>query len=212
MEKIRIGIIDDHAIVVEGLTRLFESIEFIETVFATTDGQEGQRLAFEKDIDLLILDVRIPGFETARLVRMLKKARPDVKVICLSSFDSPYEVAELLDSGASGYLIKSASLEEILTAIRKVIEGKIYLDEQLKIFQGDMEVKRILQKKLTHREIEIARLIVRGMSNKEISVQLNISEATVKTHIKNIMEKLDAKNRAEIVFALLREGMLHEEN
>lgn len=211
MEKIRIGIIDDHAIVVEGLSRLFESIDFVETVFATTNGCEGQKLAIEKDIDVLVLDVRIPGFETSKLVRILKKEKPQVKIICLSSFDSPYEVAELLDAGVSGYLIKSASLKEILKAIRTVMKGNIYIDEQLEIFKGDAEVKKILQKKLTQREIEIARFIIKGMSNKEISSLLKISEATVKTHIKNIMEKLGTRNRAEIVFALLKEGMLHEE-
>lgn len=210
-EKIKLGIIDDHAIVLEGLSKLLSSAG-LKVEFATTDGEKGQTLAYQKDIDVLILDVRIPGFDTAKFVRALKDKRPDIKVICLSSFDSPYEIAELLSAGVSGYVIKNISLEQLLEAINKVAEGQIYIDAQLETLTSEKKLQDILERKLTEREMEIAKFILKGLSNKEIAQVLGISESTVKTHVKNIMEKLGTKNRAEIVFEVLKEGIIREDN
>ncbi|MCX7832023.1 MAG: response regulator transcription factor [Actinobacteria bacterium] len=208
--KIKVAIIDDHAIVLEGLTKLFNSKQEFEVVFATTDGRQASEVASSLEIDILVLDVRIPGLDTSRLIRYLKEKKPELKILCLSSFDSPYEIAELLNSGAHGYIVKSASTEEILNATQRILSDGLYIDPQLKIFDFPQKVSEILQKKLTQRETEIARLIVKGLSNKEISRLLQISESTVKTHIKKIMEKLNVRNRAELATEVLRDGLVRE--
>lgn len=208
--KIKVAIIDDHAIVLEGLTKLFNLSEEFEVVFSTTDGHNAFQVFSDLEIDLLILDVRIPGLDTSKLIRSLKNKRPELKILCLSSFDSPYEVAELLKSGAHAYVIKTASVEEIMNAARRILNGGLYIDPQLKTLDSPQKFDEILRKKLTERENEIARLILKGFSNKEISRLLQISESTVKTHIKKIMEKLNVKNRAELVSEVLRDGLVRE--
>lgn len=204
--KIKIGIIDDHEVVLEGLTNLLMKSGEFEVVFATSDGKSGEELSFSNPIEVLILDVRIPNFNTAEFLKHLTSQR-DVKVVCLSSFDSPYEISKLLKSGASAYIVKTASGEKILETIKKVLSGELIIDSEI---SKTLENFHLVSHVLTEKEIEIVKLIADGLSNKEIANQLNITTSTVKTHIKKIMDKLKAKNRAEIVSKFFKEGLRDE--
>jgi len=206
-ENLRLGIVDDHKVVLEGLVRLFSSKEGFDVVFATPSGKEALKKALVNQIDILLLDVRLQDIDAAAIVSQLKKKKPQIKIICLSSFDSPYEINELLSLGISGYITKTVSAEELFRAIEMVLKGNFYIDRELsKTLFSD----RIKKHRLTHREVEIINFLAMGLSNKEIASRLYISESTVKSHLKNIMEKLSVKNRAEIVYKAFKDGIVHE--
>lgn len=206
-EIIRLGIVDDHKVVLEGLVRLFSSFKGFQVVFAASSGKEALTKALADEIDILLLDVRLPDIDAATIVSQLKKEKPSIKIVCLSSFDSPYEIDELLALGISGYITKTISPEELFRAMEKISKGGFYIDKELKKTLASSANKL---PHLTAREVEIVHLLAMGLSNKEIATRLNISKSTVKTHLKNIMDKLSVKNRAEIVYKAVKDGILHE--
>jgi DNA-binding NarL/FixJ family response regulator len=206
-KTIKIGIVDDHKIVLEGLTNIFLASKEFEVVFAVSSGKEGLKNSLKQDIDILLLDVRLPNIDAASIVRYLKEEKPDLKIVCLSSFDSPYEISELFSLGISGYLTKTISKDDLFKALQSIMAGKVFIDPELKSTQKASFKQHTV---LTPREIEIIRLVTKGYPNKAIAAELNISESTVKTHLKNIMEKLDVKNRAEIAFKAVINGIVYE--
>lgn len=214
-DKISIVLVDDHAIVRDGIKYLLEEEENLSIVGEGSNGLEAIKLVKEIEPDLLIIDVRMPEMNGIEAVKIINKTTTKTKSIILSMHDSEEYILESIDANAMGYLLKDSSKAEILKAIYTVNSGEKY-------FSGDISniiVNNLLKKSsnteskatpekeikpintnhnLTKREIEILQLVLQGKTNKEISEELQKSKRTIETHRFNLMKKMDVKNLIEL--------------
>jgi DNA-binding NarL/FixJ family response regulator len=212
MNKIRLAIIDDHAVVIDGLKTMLNACAHLEVVYATQSGKE--LLAQLEDVrpDVLLMDIQMPEINGIDLCKQLLRQFPVLKIIAFSSFDDSNYVKQLFRGGAKGYLLKNSDKDTIVKAIETVMQGEEYMDEAIKkiIVQESLTGQRrsIFEVPLTKREIEILKLIAEGLSSQEIADKLFISLRTVETHRLNINQKLDVKNTAGLVKEALRRGLI----
>ena len=214
MEKgtIRILLADDHTMFRQGLKEMLSTDGEMLVVGEAENGSMAAALAAEENPDVVILDVEMPGISAAETLEALLALSPAPRVLIVSMYDSPRLVRDLLGRGASGYLVKSASLEELLTAVRRAArapqdsggENVILAVPRsvLEKVEGDEE------ERLSGREQEILLLAARGLSNREIAAKLHISEATVKRHLANVYEKMGVGSRGEASQKALSEGWI----
>ncbi len=206
----RIVIADDHRIVREGLRFLLSERPDIEIVGEAENGRELLELLTTTDVDVVVLDVRMPEMTGLDALARLRELEPEVRVIVLSMHDEPAYVRRAIELGAAGYLLKNTGREEFIKALELVAGGKAYV-------QGDVSGTLIeqvtdpeaAQPRLSGREREILQLISEGLENKQIARRLDVSEATVKSHVKGIFSRLDVRSRAEAVAVGLRLGIIH---
>ena len=212
MNKIRLAIIDDHAVVIDGLKAMLQGFEQVDVVYTTQSGHELLRY-FETDLpDLLLMDVQMPEINGMDLCRQVVKLHPTVKVIAFSSFDDSNYVKQLFRTGARGYLLKNSDKFTILKAVETVMQGGEYMDETIKeiLLKESLTGHRrsIFEVPLTKREKEILQLVAEGMSNQQIADKLFISLRTVETHRLNLNQKLDVKNTAGLVKEAIKRGLI----
>lgn len=217
MVKLRILLADDHAVVRQGLRSLFEAQDDLVVVGEASNGETACRLALELEPDVVVMDVSMPGLTGDQATERLKRDRPDVKVLALTVYEDKNHLRKLLKAGASGYILKLATGEELVRALRVVAAGGVYLDPVLagKVV-GDFvsegaPADTAAHAPLTERESQIIRRVARGFSNKEIAAQFDISVKTVETHKLKSMEKLGLSSRAEVVEFALRQGWLAQD-
>jgi DNA-binding NarL/FixJ family response regulator len=193
-EKITIGIVDDHQIVIDGLTSLLKGHDKIKFAFATTEPETVTAQITRTPIDILLTDVMMPNLPGNQLARLVKEKHPKVKIMALSMSGQGDLVNEMIENAdISGYVLKNIGKAELIGAIEKIASGGIYFSEEV-IDELQKTSQRKKQKEdahLTTREIEIIRLIEKEYNNKQIAETLFISERTVETHRKNIFRKTD---------------------
>jgi DNA-binding NarL/FixJ family response regulator len=202
-------IVDDHELVREGLRLLLSRTEGIEVVGSVVSGEEALSRIDALDPDVMLLDMRLPGIHGLEVITELarcKKTRP--RILVLTAHDDQDMVLEAVRSGAHGYILKSASRNELIGAIRRVAAGDQYYDSVVvKAFlRGDQRQRDATL--LTNRELQILRMAADGLTNKQIGEQLFVSVGTVKSHLDNIYRKLEASDRAHAVAVALRRGLL----
>lgn len=187
----------------------------IEVVGEAGDGMAAIELAESSAPDVVLLDVRMPKLSGLEACQAIKSAVPSTKILMLTSSDEEADLYEAVKSGASGYLLKDSSIEEVAQAVRVVAEGQSLISPSMAIKLIDEfkqmsrpEKKAVGPLKLTERELEVLRLVAKGMNNREISVELFISENTVKNHVRNMLEKLQLHSRMEAVMYAVREKLL----
>jgi DNA-binding NarL/FixJ family response regulator len=216
MSKLRVLLADDHNVVRAGLRALIDSQLDLEVVGEAADGEAACRLAAELTPDVAVLDVSMPILGGARATEQIKHDRPDIKVLALTVHEDRGYLQQLLQAGASGYLLKRAAADDLIHAIRTVARGGSYLDPALtgKVLGGLMgrpaQAGGPPDDALSDREEEVLRLIARGFTNREIAAQLDVSVKTVETHKARAMEKLGLDSRAGIVAHAIRRGWLAE--
>lgn len=208
MEKIMIAMLDDHKIIMDGISSLIMHEENIIVAGQALDKDELFRLLENHKVDIVMLDIFLPKPIGIEILKTIVKQYPGVKVIILSGNDEEDLISAAFQAGASAYLTKSVEKEELLEAIHTVIEGNQYISTILekkltrnfikKASFGDKYAHHKLTG-LTTREIEIIRLLSEGLGYKEVAAQLGISTRTVETHKNNILEKLELKNTIELV-------------
>ena len=204
MDKLKILIVDDHAILRMGLASLLNSKGEVEVVGDAANGSSGIKKAQKLKPDVVIMDLMMPGMDGCETTRRLMAQDPDAKVLILTTFGTSDVINRALEAGAKGAIMKNCDFEELLTAIRTVADGKDYVSA---------EIKRILSKDppvaaLSPRQKEILASIVRGLSNPDIAKQLGISLDMVKEHVETLFQKIGAANRAEAVAIALRKHLL----
>lgn len=216
---IKIIIVDDHAMVRSGLKMLLSGKEDIEVAAEASEGDEGIRAALEHRPDVVLMDLSMPhGKDGLTAASELKKQLPDVAILMLTMHDDDEYLFRAINAGASGYVLKSAPHEELLTAIRSVAKGDAYLYPTATKRLMNEYVERLNRGEssdqydtLSDREKEVLELAAKGYSNKEIGEQLIISVKTVETHKSNVMEKLGLKSRPELIKYAMKKGLLHFE-
>ncbi len=208
-------VVDDQQLFRRGLTMLLAVEPGLEVVGEAGDGVEGTVLAETAAPDVVLLDVRMPKRSGIEACLAIKQSVPSAKIIMLTVSDEEADLYEAVKSGASGYLLKDSSIEEVAQAIRVVADGQSLISPSMAIKLID-EFKQMARPeretgpalRLTDRELDVLRLVAQGHSNKEIAARLFISENTVKNHVRNMLEKLQLHSRMEAVMYAVRENLL----
>jgi DNA-binding NarL/FixJ family response regulator len=215
-EKLRVIIVDDHALFRRGLEMVLENEADIEVVGEAHDGQQAVDRTTELMPDVVLMDVRMPRRSGIEATQRIKELMPHVKIVVLTNSDEEADLYEAIKAGASGYLLKEISSEEVADAIRSVVQGhsrispamasKLLAEFQAMSKRTD-DRQPLAPPKLTERELQILRLVAKGLGNRDIAQQLFISENTVKNHIRNILEKLQLHSRMEAVIYAVKEKL-----
>ncbi len=214
-DSLRVLICDDHALFRRGLTMVLESEEGIEVAAEAEDGEDAVRKAAEHAPDVVLMDVRMPKMSGIEATRAIAELVPTAKILMLTVSDEEEDLYEAVKAGASGYLLKEISIEEVANAIRAVVTGQSLISpsmaSKLLIEFNNLARKaeqRVMMPKLTDRELQVLKLVAQGHSNREVAGELYISENTVKNHVRNILEKLHLHNRMEAVIYAVKERLL----
>ena len=209
---IKVLLADDHTMFRQGLKEMLQTDESIEIVGEAENGEEALELAGEMLPDVLILDVDMPVMGAREVLERLVRISPMPRVVIATMYDDPRLVRELLGLGASAYLVKSASLEELLAAVHAAAEGPEEPQDENVILVLPREtlekVESGTDEKLSPRELEILLLVARGLSNRHIAQVLMLSEATVKRHLANLYPKMGVNSRGEATRKALLEGYI----
>ena len=210
-KPIRVLIADDHPVVRRGLRTLFSSKPGIEPVGEAADGAEAVLMARSLQPDVILLDMVMPHKNGLEAINEIKQENPEARILVLTSFAEDEKVFPAIKAGALGYLLKDSSPEELLDAIRNVYHGQSSLHPTIarKLIN---ELKRPsdslpTQTTLTDREVEVLKLVAQGLTNHEIADKLVLSEWTVRTHVRNILDKLHLANRTQAALYALKEGL-----
>lgn len=201
-DMIRILIADDHAIVREGLKQLFALWADVSVAGEAVNGAQVLEAVRQNEIDLLLLDMTMPGVSGVELIARVRAHSPSLPILVLSMHNEPQIARRALASGASGYLTKDSDPEMLMAAIRKVAGGGRFIDPELAesmVFDSGGNGERLPHELLSEREFHILRLLVQGRSINEIADELSISNKTVSTHKARLMQKLNFQNNAELV-------------
>jgi DNA-binding NarL/FixJ family response regulator len=204
--KISVLLVDDHSLVRRGFRRILEDAPDISVVGEASDGAEAVRLAAQLRPRLIVMDCALPGMSGLDATRRILHKFPEIAILMLSMHSEDTWVHQALDAGARGYILKSAVDMELVTAIRRVIEGEIVLDPQV---SRGTTLKGEGKSGLTVRELEVLKLIVAGKSNKEIAADLDLSANTVAVHRANIMDALGIHKTADLVVYAIRSGLVN---
>jgi DNA-binding NarL/FixJ family response regulator len=212
---IRVLVVDDQELFRRGLTMLLNVETDIDVVGEAADGASAVRLATDMAPDVVLMDVRMPKQTGIEACTAIKDAAPNARIIMLTVSDEEADLYEAVKNGASGYLLKDSSIDEVAQAVRVVADGQSLISPSMAIKLLD-EFKQMSRTdrstvptpRLTDRELEVLRLVAQGLNNREIAKQLFISENTVKNHVRNILEKLQLHSRMEAVMYAVREKLL----
>jgi two-component system NarL family response regulator len=216
-DPLKVLIVDDHELFRRGIEMVLDQAPDIDVVGEATDGQHGVEKAEELMPDVVLMDVRMPKRTGIEATRAIKEAIPHAKILMLTVSDEEDDLYEAIKAGASGYLLKEISEEDVADAIRSVWNGQSRISpamasKLLSEFQAMSkraeEREQVHAPRLTDREMEVLRLVARGMNNRDIAKDLYISENTVKNHVRNILEKLQLHSRMEAVVYAVREKLL----
>ena len=213
-EKIRVLIADDHAVVRQGLRAFLEVQDDIEVVGEADNGAEAVKLTEALAPDVVVMDLVMPRVDGVEAIRQIRAAGAVGKVIVLTSFADDQKVFAAVRAGAAGYLLKDVSPRELAEAIRTVNRGQALLNATVaaKLMQEFAHESRpAASRSLTDREMDVLRLIARGRSNKEIALDLGVAEKTVKTHVSNILGKLQLADRTQAALYAVRERLVEIE-
>jgi len=215
MARIRVLVVDDHTVVRAGIRLLLESETDIEVVGEAEDGQEAMNKAQHLAPDVVLMDLAMAGMSGLEATRRITRQWPDIRVLVLTMHDNDEYFFQALKAGASGYLLKESSPDELVAALRAVHKGGVFiypslasrlLDDYLQRVDAGEATKGLSE--LTTREQEILRLIAEGKTGREIAGALHISPKTVDRHRANMMRKLDLHNRAELIRYAIRKGLI----
>lgn len=215
MNKIRVFLADDHLILREGIRLLLEKVPDIEMVGEAGEGGEAVAKVEQLVPDVVLMDITMPGLNGLEATRQIKQKNPQVKVLILTMHETDQYLSQMLRAGASGYVVKTTATSELISAVRAVHQGDVYLYPSIARMLVDDYLQRVKRGEektsyegLTSREREILMYIAEDKKNKEIADLLGISVRTVQAHRTNLMDKLGAHDRTELVKYAISKGMI----
>lgn len=205
---IRVLIVDDHPVVRDGLRGVLEREAGLAVVGEAADGAEAlARVGDGSTVDVVLMDLRMPRMGGVEAIRELRRTAPSVRILVLTTFDTDADVLPAVEAGATGYLLKDTPREDLVRAVRAAYRGEAVLSPAV---AGRLmgQVRASAREALTERELQVLRLVAAGSTNREAARALYISEATVKTHLLHIYEKLEVRDRAAAVAVAYQRGLL----
>jgi NarL family two-component system response regulator LiaR len=210
-KPIKLLVVDDQTIVRKGIRALLEQVDDIDVIGEASNGEEAVAQAKRLHPDVILMDLMMPKMDGITAIREIQASQSPARIIALTSFVTEDKVFPAIKAGATGYLLKDSEPEDLITAIRKVNRGEPSLHPivaKMVLEEISQPVKQPLTPDpLTEREVDIVRLVARGLSNRQIADQLVIGEATVRTHVGNVLNKLHVANRVQATLYALREGL-----
>ena len=202
---VRVVVADDHPVILEGLIKILNSQKDIRVVASAADGEEVTKLYYQFRPDVLILDLRLPKKDGLQVLNeLMARGNSKPRAIIITTFDCEQAIFQTVRAGAKGYLVKVADPQEIREAVRRVAKGETFFPSEI----GLKLAKSISSPRLSKREMEVLGSLASGKRNKEIGRALDISEGTIKYHVKSILRKLDVIGRAEAVAVATRRGII----
>ncbi len=203
-KPIRVLVIEDHNVVREGLVALLRVAEGLDVVGEAADGVEAITQFRKHQPDITLVDLRLPRMSGVDVIERIRMETPHARFIVLTTYDGDEDIYRALKAGARAYLLKGMTSEELINTIRAVHAGKSYIPPAI----AERLAERMGAQDLTQREFEVLEHIVQGKSNKEIAAELEVSEATVKTHINSLLGKLGVTDRTQAATAAIQRGMV----
>ncbi|GLW32778.1 response regulator [Actinoplanes regularis] len=204
---IRILLVDDHPVVRMGLRGMLDAEPDLTVIGEASDGAEGAEIALRERPDLVLMDLRMPGADGVEATGRILAGNLDIKVMVLTTYESDRDILRAIEAGASGYLLKDASPAELADAVRAAARGETVLAPSVASTLV-RQVRSPAPPALSARETEVLKLVAAGLTNAEIGKRLFISEATVKTHLLRVFNKLDVADRTAAVTTAMRHGLL----
>jgi two-component system, NarL family, response regulator len=201
---IRILVVDDHFVVRMGLCASLNVEPDMRVVAEAGNSDEALQMYRQHQPTLVLMDVRLPGVGGIETTAAILRDFPEARILMLSTHAGEEEIYRSLQTGAAGYILKSAMREQLLQAIRQVCKGEKYVDPSV----TPLLAARVSHRSLTSRELEVLRMVAKGFSNKEIATALNLAEVTVKLHVSHVLEKLNVKDRTQAATEALRRGII----
>lgn len=214
-EPIRVLVVDDHFVVRKGACALLMDADDIVVVGEGGDGREAVELARRLRPQVILMDLKLPELGGVEAIQQILAEQPETGILVLTAYGLEAQVLAAVEAGALGYLAKTAEREELLTAIRRVGHGELYLPASLTrqvLTHLRSRPSKITAAALTAREEEVLRLVARGWSNRKIAGELNVSEVTIRTHLSHILDKLDVSSRVQAALYALRSGLVSLED
>ena len=202
--NIRILIVDDHPVVRAGLTSMLAMQPAVEVTGSVASGEEVLEILEKKSVDLVMLDLRMPGMNGIDTILAIKRKAIPVHIIVLTSYETDEDIYRAIQAGAEGYLLKNTSQREMSDAIHAVCAGSRYIPHSI----ASRLAERMTRSNLTPRELEILKILAKGLTNKQIGHVLGISENTVRNHINSIIEKLEVCDRTEATKTAIQRGLI----
>lgn len=203
-ERIRLMLVEDHAVVRQGLIALLSSVPDLEIVGFAKDGLEAVELYPKLNPDVTLMDLQLPKMGGVEAITRVRAKDPSAKFIVLTTFDGDEDIYRAMQAGAKAYLLKGMDIDELLAAIRTVYLGKGRIPSAI----AEKLAERVSGQQLTARELNTLERIVAGRSNKEIAFDLHISEATVKSHVNSLLGKLNAEDRTQAAIIAVQRGFV----
>jgi two-component system NarL family response regulator len=203
-KSIRVLVVEDHHMVRQGLVALLNVAEGLEIVGEAADGVEAIAEYRKHQPDVALIDLRLPRLSGVEVIERIRMETPQARFIVLTTYDGDEDIFRALQAGARAYLLKGMTSEELIATIRAVHEGKSHIPPAI----AQRLAERMSTEELTPREFDVLEQIVHGKSNKEIATELEISEATVKTHINNLLSKLGVTDRTQAATAAIQRGIV----
>jgi two-component system NarL family response regulator len=203
-KSIRVLIVEDHNVVRQGLVALLNVVDGLEVVGEAADGQEAIAQIRKHHPDVTLIDLRLPRMSGVDVIERIRMESPQARFIVLTTYDGDEDIYRALKAGARAYLLKGMTSEDLISTIRAVYDGKSYIPPAV----AERLAERVGAQELTPRESDVLELIVRGKSNREIAAELEVSEATVKTHINSLLGKLGVSDRTQAATAAIQRGIV----
>ncbi|HMG90241.1 MAG TPA: response regulator transcription factor [Chryseolinea sp.] len=207
MKKINILIVDDHPMVLEGMKALLSNFDYMTVTGTATNAYDAMAMLKSQPVDVVIADINLPEVSGIELTAKIKKEFPAIKVLAMSTFKERSYISQMIKNGASGYLVKSASKEEIEAAILSANEGKLYLSLDINSIDLNPEIAPDVPV-VSRREKEVLQLIVDGLTNPQIAEKLFISLHTVDSHRKNLLAKFNVNNTASLIRVAIKHNLV----
>jgi DNA-binding NarL/FixJ family response regulator len=206
-EKIRVVVADDHPIVRQGVVALLEDESDIEVVAAVADGRAALSAVLAENPDVVLMDLRMPEMDGVEATKAVRARRSEVAVLVLTTYDTDEAIVRAVEAGAAGYMLKDSPTEDLVDAVRRAAAGETVLSPPITKRLVD-RMHNVSPDALTSREIDVLREVANGNTNAEVGERLHISEATVKTHLIHIYDKLGVSDRAAAVARAYEKGIL----
>ena len=203
-KRIRVLVADDHPVVRAGLALLLAQQPDLEVVGEAEDGERAVALTLERQPDVVVMDLRMPGLDGLEAIHTITRALPQARVLVLSAYGSGSDIQGALRAGARGYLLKDTALTQVVGAVRALHEGRRVMPAAV----AERLAGHLVEPALTERELEVLGLVARGLGNRQIASAIGRSDETVKMHLKNIFAKLEVSDRTGAVMAALARGLI----